>query len=206
MNRDDLDRDPHRLHNSGPGAREVIRCAPIGIDRRVDLFQALYGCQEVPRRLVYAFRRDAETTMVVQGKQYPAFTSDMGRITPTLAVDVCGVLLAALGVAVPEPAGAAPHQHARTLLRLLLDHVVEQGWHEVLLGLVTHGSWPPAHWRTPARTGQGRTTPADAALALAAFAVYAPPVLLWTRTPSLDWVRCDVFLQVRQLWGGGGAA
>jgi hypothetical protein len=38
----------------------------------------------------------------------------------------------------------------------------------------------------------------DVALTVGVYAVFAPPLILWTRTPSLRWFRTDTLIVLRR--------
>jgi hypothetical protein len=185
-----------RLHNCGPGPREVFRCAPIGASVEIDLATVLAGWDAMPwhrSRTIVSRRRDPDEDDPVG--------MDSRFIEPTF-VSMCGHVLERLEVPY------APGHDMATMVRRVVAVVLERAWHHDLLGLAGHTMRDPQVWLLG--TGFVRnstrfpsTSTRDVALAIAAHAVYAPPLLLWTRVPSLDWLRTDISLQLRCPWQAG---
>jgi hypothetical protein len=183
-----------RLHNCGPGAREIFRCAPIGTTVDLDLARALMGWDAMPWR---------RSRAVVSGRYTPD-ESDSNRIDSAFVqsafVEVCGRVLETLDA--PRPGGARMAAMVRSIVAVVLEH----GWHRALLGLARHAYRNPQLWcasSSYARSYKPRCDSRDVALTIAAHAVYTPPLLLWTRAPSLDWLRPSVALHVRCPWKDG---
>ena len=198
MSSDATTRSVQLLQNSGPDTREVFRCPALGTLQRLDLFSALLCCDVVPRDQFYAVLRAADDTL-------PTPPPMIARI-PAENVEAIGlVVLGALGVASSPPSGSCPTERAQEVLRRVVALVKERGWHTTRLGIATHVELDPATWRDRERIGCDRVSVAFLAFTLAAFSVYSPPLLLWTREPSLDWLRVDIHLGLRSLWGAGGS-
>jgi hypothetical protein len=183
-----------RLHNCGPGAREEFRCAAIGASVDLDLATALMGWDAIPwrrSRTVVSRRHDADE-IDPDGIEL-MFVEDV-------FVGVCGQVLESLHAPRPRVPGMA--EIVRSIVALVLEH----GWHRELIGLARHAYRDPHVWRMGPSVAQGlepRVDARDVALIIAAHAVYTPPLLLWTRVPSLDWLRTDILIRARCPWQDG---
>lgn len=178
----------HRMYNSGSAPRDVFRCPPLGSVQSLDLAQAVVRCDALPAEL-----RDATWAVVRRGvKRFPR------EIVAELAV----LMLRELG-AEPreEAAGAADALSPARLLQQLVDRAVALGGAAQPLGLARHVVGALDERLALAGVGGSSSfEPLHVARTLAAYAVYSPPLLLWSRPASLDWLRADVGLVVRCLW------
>jgi hypothetical protein len=195
----------HRLHNCGPGVREVFRCPPIGGDLRLDLYRALCRCREVRAAHGGALRPSIplEDGRSGSGSEMPA--AALARI-PERSIAAVGVaLLEALDGRLPPTRAGADAGRAQPVLRAVIAAVMERGWHTERLGLARHAEVERERWNAKARIGCTPVSVEELAFTLAAFAVYTPPLLLWSRNPTMDWLRVDVYMQLRTAWGAGGS-
>ena len=179
---------PDRLHNCGPAPRDVFRCPPLGYVQALDLAHAVVRCDALPAAL-----RDATWALVRRGaKRFPR------ELVEELAV----LMLRELGAEPKqEAAEAADAISVARLLQQLVDRTVALGGGAQPLGLARHVVG--ALDERLARMGVAGSSGFEArhvARTLAAYAVYSPPLLLWSRPASLDWLRADVGLVVRCLW------
>jgi hypothetical protein len=182
------------LHNCGPSPREVFRCPAIGSTETIDLARVLWGWQEMP----WAQTCTIVSTRVAESASPPA-DRDRRIAGPQFAA-VCARVLECL------EASHAPDAGAAALVRSVVALVLDCGWHRDMIGLAKHTQQPVLRWRAGPRWPEAPKEPVhsrDVALAIAAHAVYTPPLLLWTRVPSLDWLRCDIVLAVRCPWQSG---
>ena len=183
---------PHLLHNSGPGSREVFRTAAIGELVVFALGRALldwpgWGADEPPR-LGRLLRRRAD-------------------IPPAIAIAAARHALVALGET--HDAAPVPRDQDRAaraacdLLARLARALRERGQLDHLVGLASHKEVPHAAQPAEGSSEEPRSSAADFARTLVAHSVYAPPLLLWTRPPSLHWWRADVRITLRQFHSPG---
>jgi hypothetical protein len=181
------------LHNCGPSPREVFRCAAIGSTDTVDLSRVLSTWQDMP----WAESRRIVSTRVA-ALHTPPRHADLCFAEPAFG-RVCACVLECLDA--PRPGDA----NSGTLVRGIVTLVLDRGWHRDMIGLARHTSREVGRWRASPPTGtlEAPAYARDVALAIAAHAVYTPPLLLWTRVASMDWLRCDIALIVRRPWEGG---
>jgi len=192
-----------RLNNSGYGAPpQTFRCPEIGRCHNLDLLAALAAWPDLAAGDLAALEEAVQrgNTPLDRAMLVPA------RIPAATAASIVGGLLQSLG-APGEPVREESAMEAATLLLgRLVRHVVGLGWHRTLLGLGSPLPLSPATWRV-GEPPAGPLQPSESvALTVAAFAVFRPPLLLWTRAPSLDWLRVDMRIAIRQLWQGRSAA
>jgi hypothetical protein len=177
----------HRLHNCGPSAREVFRTSPVGTVVTLDLVAALCG---------WSGGGDAVAGFLVGPYEAPpgliesAAAWALGELAPAAAVDA---------VTVESTTAARARRHLAHLVR----HVVATGLVSDLVGIARDLPRDPA---MPYPTAPSVTQPEHLARVLAAHAVYAPPLLLWNRPPSLHWCRSDHVLELRRFPSATGGA
>jgi len=171
-------RPRHRLHNCGPTSREVFRTPAIGERVTFDLRSALLGWAAGPGAL-----------------EIPAGWADGSDPTPArLVIDAAGRALRELEMELPPAEDGADADHARRCLAALVGGLRGRGHLRRLAGIAFHAV------REDDAVGAPERTPAALQLAttLAVYAVYAPPLLLWSRTPSLRWLRGDTVISLQR--------
>jgi hypothetical protein len=174
----------HRLHNCGPVAREVFRTPAIGRVLTFDLRRALLGWAPVRGDL------DIEA-------EWP---DPLGDAPPALIARVAAAVLADRGGEPPVHRTGTDADHARRCLAVLVEHLAHRGRLRRLAGIASHArraASPPAATERPVSTN-------TLALTLAVYAVYAPPLLVWSRTPSLRWFHGPLMIRLRRLAAPGG--
>ena len=194
MTGDQGSRASWRLNNCGPSPQEVFRCARVGGRAELDLLRSLRRSRILSPEL-----RELRSAVDAAAGEESAST----RIPARLIASMAGKVLDALGGIMPDAEGADP-ERAKAALGALVRHVTARGAHRGLLGLAASEAVPAARWWSRARFPAGREAIDDVALTMAAFAVYKPPLLLWSGAPSLDWMRVDATLAVHTLWSAGG--
>jgi hypothetical protein len=172
------DASQHRLHNCGPVSREVFRTPAIGELVTFDLRRTLLG---------WAKRR--------AGLGMPDGWTD-GAVPLPAAVIAAATsrVLSVLGIEPPPHGAGTDAGHARRCLGALVGLLEEAGLLRDLVGIAFHTVRAAEAPADPARS----TSTEELARALAVYAVYVPPLLLWTRTPSLRWFRGDTLITLRR--------
>jgi hypothetical protein len=170
--------DPHRLQNSGPTTREVYRTAAIGSLLHFD-FDVALGAWDRPGGVVRTLEESAEA-----GDGIPA----------TIVTCVTGAVLRELGVDFPVAAERDRDGQARRALALLVDTLRARSMLDDLVGIALHEHRTAT---TPTRAA-GSVSSEELARTLAVLAVYTPPLVLWTRTPSLRWICHDTLIVLRR--------
>jgi hypothetical protein len=170
-----------RLHNCGPTSGEVFRTPAIG---RVVTFyagSALAGWKGEP-----SVRDVAHDPVRAAALVLPAVLEELG---------------------IPTPSGRG-RKEERTLRMLgaLVEALRERGHTHGLVGIASH-AWGIPYGDPPA---QKHVSTLVLARTLGVYAVYAPPLVLWSRTPSLQWLRgSHVTITLRRfdtgLIGGGAS-
>jgi hypothetical protein len=166
------------LHNSGAGPREVFRTPAIGSLVHFGLHPTLAGWTSARD----GFDIDAE---------WPRNTV---AAPPPLVARACETLLASLEVAAPARGGGSDAEHARRCLGALVRFLEATGRFRGLAGIASHGARASGMWIA---SGPG-VTDLDLATTLAVYAVYAPPLVIPARTPSLRWFRADTVITLRR--------
>jgi hypothetical protein len=189
----------HRLHNCGPGTREVFRCARVGTDHPVDLLASLAGAAGFDADLRSIRRAVMAGTSAADGERG-------GAIPRPLVADLAARLLERIGVAPASEPATNDAERAAGLLRQLVGEVVRREWHRPLIGLASDTALSQHEWWAKERLKALPCSLEDVARTVAAYAVYSPPLLLWSRPASLDWLRVDVTLSLRRLYAPGGDA
>jgi hypothetical protein len=184
----------HRLHNCGPSTREVFRCARVGADHQTDILRSLTRCGPLHEQIV-------EIRGATRMCEDPAEREHVDpRIPPEIVSSICTRLMERMDATINVGDMANDSECATVLLRSLVGHVVDRGWHRRLLGTASHSQVAPENWWKKPRFSPGTTAVEEVALVVAAYGVYSPPLMLWSRPASLDWLRVDTLLTVRQLW------
>jgi hypothetical protein len=167
----------HRLHNCGPSSREVFRTPAIGRVLTFDLHQARQAWQreEVFRQIV---RESAAA----------------GGTPASLYTCVIGLALREFGVEIPLGREEDLRSQTVRALGVLVRTLVERGLVDDLAGIAAH------HRREPGEPEPLAACPSmlEIARTLAVYAVYTPPLVLWTRTPSMRWMRHDTLITLRR--------
>jgi hypothetical protein len=165
------------LHNSGAAPREVFRTAAIG---RVVHFD-LAGARDTWDRAGRIAREVGESARKV------------GGVPSVIHACLTAAVLQELGAEVPLVAENEPDAQARRLLGVLVETLRGRGALDDLVGLAFHEQ------RTDASTSvvPDEVSTLEMARTLAVYAVYAPPLLLWSRSPSLGWMRSDTLIGLR---------
>jgi hypothetical protein len=195
----------HRLHNSGPGVREVFRCSPIGTEVRLDLYSAICRCDALSGGQLQGLRQGLRLEEPPTGPAGGRGTAALARIPESSIAAIGAAALEVLGEPLAPPLDGSDADRARPVLRAVTGLVMARGWHTDRLGLARHIVVGRESWNAQQRLGSDPISAEELAFTLAAFAVYTPPLLLWSRNPTTDWLRVDVYLQLRALWGAGGA-
>ena len=182
----------HLLHNSGPCSREVFRTAAIGERMRFSLGWALLDWRDwggdQPARLAALVQRRAD-------------------IPPAIAIAAARRALVALGERCDDHYVSRDRDRATrsacALLTRLASLLRERGLLDRLIGLASDEELQRPPWRTDPNSAESRFSAEDFARTLVAYSVYAPPLLLWTRPPSLHWWRTGVRITLRRFHGPG---
>jgi hypothetical protein len=171
-----------RLHNSGAGPREVFRTPSIGKLVTFDLRKALVA--RVSRQP--GCEGDGEWGI----ERSPA--------PPELVALAARQALIGLGLTSDHEPGGEPAQEARASLAALIAALQKRGLLRGLAGIASHEARvePVLTRRLP------EVSTRDLARTLAVYAVYAPPLLVWSRTPSLRWFRGDTVIRLRRFGTG----
>jgi hypothetical protein len=162
-----------RLHNCGCRPAEVFKTATVGTHKLLDLRFAI---------ATYAGSPDCD----LDGYWWPERS---GRLPEGL---IAAATRAALQSLAPGDHTPSAGDDAVPLLALLRDRLRGRGTLRGLAGVARERQ------AEPSRSGALHLQPLAAALTLVAYACYAPPLLLWTRTPSLRWFRSDVVLEFQR--------
>jgi len=173
------------LHNCGPGPRAVFHTPSIGRIQRFDIEEALR-----------AWKRPAGGPAPRESAAPPS-----GAVPPSTIASLTAAVLADLRVrTVSLDPAAPPAGEAKRLLGVLVETLLERGSLDDLIGIAFH------EIRTSSHGGSRSPGVSTLALArtLAVYAVYAPPLLLWGRSPSLRWMRRDTLIAVRRFDPAGG--
>lgn len=200
---------PHALHNSGPCPREVYRTPAVGRSYRLDL-RMLSGSESLPaalRRMVGIVDRDADGSPA----RHVTPPTDVHAIARTLlaSLDSDAAAPARVRWRAPKPATA---DEACTMIARLAERVAELGWLQPFHGLATvvpfDSSRPtraPTEYNTEWPWLPGGTAYGTLRMAwnLCAISYLSPPLILWTREPSLAWWRSDVVIELQ--WFGESA-
>jgi hypothetical protein len=174
----------HRLNNCGPVAREVFRTPAIGMMLTFDLRRTLLG---------WAAGRDGFDVEA----EWP---DPLGDAPPALIARLAAAALADLGVEPPGRGIGTDADHARRCLAALVRQLAQRGRFRRLWGIASHARRVVS---ARASTEQPAST-VTLALTLAVYAVYAPPLLVWSRTPSLRWFNGPLLIHLRRLGEPGG--
>jgi hypothetical protein len=166
------------LHNSGAGPREVFRTPAIGRIQRFDFEAACRGWKpavaDIASRASRRAIRDA--------------------VTPAAIASLTASVLRDLAIGTPLDSGAAAADEAKRLLGVLVETLRERGSLHDLTGIAFHESRDSAY-RAPGSTGVSTLA---LARTLAVYAVYAPPLLIWSRSPSLRWMGPGTVIALRR--------
>jgi hypothetical protein len=167
------------LHNCGAGPREVFRTAAIGRLERFDL----EGARHAWHRRELLVRETGES--LEAGNRVDPISS---------TASLTAAVLRELGVPVPLTPETEGDVQAKRLLGTLVEVLRDRGALDDLGGIAFHE-----------QRSQGTQCPApcivstlEVARTLAVYAVYAPPLLLWSRSPSLRWMRNDTLIALRR--------
>jgi hypothetical protein len=168
------------LHNCGAGPREVFRTAAIGHLERFDL-EGAYRAWDRDELVVRTIEESAEA----------------GGGCTMMSMNACltAAVLRELGVPVPLAPEADRDGQARRLLRTLIDVLRDRGALGDLTGIAFHEQRAPAATQRPA---PGSGSALEMGRTLAVYAAYSPPLLLWSRSPSLRWLRHDTLIALRR--------
>jgi hypothetical protein len=166
------------LNNSGAGPREVLRTPAIG---RIDRFDV-----ESAR---HAWDRSSQVVRVMEES-----TEIGGGIPMSITTSLTAAVLRELDVEVDVAPETDRDGQARRLLGTLIETLRSRGELDDLVGIAFHEIRTSATVSPP----PGSVSTLEMARTLAVYAVYAPPLLLWNRTPSLRWVRDDTLIALRR--------
>lgn len=186
-----------RLNNSGYGRPPAaFRCPAIGGTRLLDLYATLAFWPGLAPADLTALETAAASTL----SPAPRNQVTQARIPPATIASITAGLLHELGTdaGIAHQDGTA--ETAAALVQRLVVEVMTRGWHRTLFGLASPQGIPPHTWRSAEALCESQLPAQPVALTLAAFAVFRPPLLLWTRPPSLDWLRADLCISFRRLW------
>jgi hypothetical protein len=166
------------LHNCGAGPREVFRTAVIGGIERFDL-QGAHFAWDLDGRVAGILEESAALD---------------GGIPMSVAASLTAAVLRELGVGVDVRPDPDRDGQTRRLLGVLIETLRRRGELAHLVGIAFH------ELRTSATSAPapGSVSALEVARTLAAYAVYAPPLLLWSRSPSLRWMRDDTLIALRR--------
>jgi len=168
----------HLLHNCGPVSREIFRTPVIGRLTTFDLRSALLGWATSRPYL------DLDA----------GWTEDPARVPESFVARVADEALRELQIEAPTDEDGSDADHARRCLAALVGELRERGRLRRLVGIAFHAARNDEAIAAPART----PSTLQLATTLAVFGVYAPPLLLWTRAPSLRWMRGDTVIMLRR--------
>lgn len=177
------------LHNCGPARSEVFTTKPVGTRWHIPLARVL-------DRVVMP---DAERPLLARWLERDA--------SPQRAIALITALVPRLLTELGDGGGTAgaefarDEEHALALLGRLRETLALRGALPPVVGYVSHAAntgtsrpdaelWPPC--------GRAVSPTLAASVALLAFAHYAPPLVLWRRTPTLRWIRSGNHLLVRE--------
>jgi hypothetical protein len=161
------------LHNCGPGTREIFVTSPVGHVARFDLAAARAGWM-------------AAGHPAGAGGEAPCRSAP--HAVPMAAV------LSAIDAALKPRAAARHAAEARRLLAVLIETLRAEGALDDLHGIAraeTRGPFGPMKPPPP-------VSALELARTLAVHAVFAPPLLLWSRSPSLRWMPSKHLLTLRR--------
>jgi hypothetical protein len=161
------------LHNSGPGTREVFVTSPVGHVTRFDLATARAGWEAAG---------------------HPACASGEARDRPAPYAVPMAAALSAIDAALQPRAAARQAAEARHLLAVLIETLRAEGALDDLHGIArAEARGPLAPPKPPPPVSA-----LELARTLAVHAVFAPPLLLWSRSPSLRWMPSKHLLTLRR--------
>jgi len=172
-----LDTTQHRLHNCGPVSREVFRTPAIGALMTFDVRRVLLGWAEGREGFDLA-------------TEWPA---DVERAPAALLARVAREAIRELRMEPPPEEDGSDADHARRGLAALVAGLRKKGRFRRLVGIAFHAVRTDEGCEVPGR----KPSTVRLATTLAVHAVYAPPLLLWTRNPSLRWMRADTLIMLR---------
>jgi hypothetical protein len=167
----------HQLHNCGPVSREVFRTPAIGRLTTFDLRRTLLGWT--------AGREGFDLAA--------AWPEDTAHVPAPFVVSIAHEVLCELGIE-PPSVEVGEAARARRCLAALVEGLQARGKLRRLVGIAFHAARDDDPVVAPART----PSTLQFATTLAVYAVYAPPLLLWTRGPSLRWLRADTLIMLRR--------
>lgn len=197
---------PPALHNSGPGPMAVYRTGAVGQTFQLDLGTMLRCWTGLPAEL------RAPMACNPPGMDGP---SPEAFCPPDKAAGIARFLLEALA---PRSRARAtreaherrlatadaprdPGERARTSIAMLAERVAEMGWLSPFYGLARWQTLNnPVHMTRPGKALQNEWPwlPAGEehrvlrhAWSVCAVSYMSPPLILWTRPPSLTWWRGD---------------
>jgi hypothetical protein len=185
-----------RMNNCGPGsnAREVFRTPLLGTAVIFDLRETLSaGCCWIGAALR---------------------STSLKTLTPRAIAEMSRALLEHLGID-PPPRLRDGGEDARSQLQVLTRQVVASGRARTCVGVayacaraIQSASTPPGvHGQAATATQTFRPSSAlDVALTIGVYAVFAPPLILWTRTPSLRWFSSNTLIVLRRFGTGAEEA
>jgi hypothetical protein len=129
----------------------------------------------------------------------PPWPAGKTRAPASYVLETVRRVLLEQDVDLPAAGSGGDAEAARRCLGRLADHLLESGKLRDLTGVASHEG----------RSAKGKTPPPVSTLefsrTLVVYAAYAPPLLLWTRRPSLRWFRRDVTICLRRFSGMGHA-
>lgn len=204
------------LHNCGPGPQTVYRTAAVGRMFTLDP-AALLDWQGLPdtlrRRTVHTSSRSAHGVPSADDRPAPERIAAIANFLLHELTLHRSDRRSGLEAGRPEPATTplhTPHEHTCAALVALRDALIRTGHLGPFLGLARwtarDGATPPRREPYPARIEYPWLPAGDAHVVLrvawcvCAVSHFAPPLILWYRSPSLVWWRSDGLIALR--WFG----
>ncbi len=171
-------------HNSGCGPREVFNTPAVGTAITFDIGRTLRTWPPVAEdRLI----RDK---LPLSGAAW---------ISPDIIDRACSITLDHLGTGHTAGHGIFTTARARALksLELLAAEVCVRGALVRVVGIARALLHPPGYSPACHLTELDLRSPLEIATTFVAVSVFAPPLILWRRPPSLTWWRLDHVIEFR---------